>query len=305
MSFFSRLFRSKPKLMNWQEFVEYFARRIQDELHFEVKIDWGEDIASSPIIVHFPEDNEASFSTYLSSHYTSYLQNPDALNAIVAANLAVIRKIQDTKASVSAQQILPTIKNTIYLENTRLIANKNETEPIDYLVFKPIAGDIMLLYMVDTDESMHTLNHEHMKEAGIEDEDALYRTAMDNLRQRMNGRVQIHHAEGWSLAQIHLDNDYDASLILLLDEYLKTILCCQPTLFLQSRHATPCSFAARPMKRLYRRWQILPCRHLKNLPTRFLPSFTSTIMVQSAFSEQIDLRPSDKQVPYPLPKTFP
>jgi len=26
----------------------------------------------------------------------------------------------------------------------------------------------MLLYMVDTDESMHTLNREHMKEAGIE-----------------------------------------------------------------------------------------------------------------------------------------
>ena len=239
MSFFSRLFRSKPKLMNWQEFVEYFARRIQDELHFEVKIDWGEDIASSPIFVHFPEDNEASFSTYLSSHYTSYLQNPDALNAIVAANLAVIRKIQDTKASVSAQQILPTIKNTIYLENTRLIANKDETESIDYLVFKPIAGDIMLLYMVDTDESMHTLNHEHMKEAGIEDEDALYRTAMDNLRQRINGRVQIHHAEGWSLAQIHLDNDYDASLILLLDEVLKDdpILPANPVFAVPARNA--------------------------------------------------------------------
>ena len=69
----------------------------------------------------------------------------------------------------------------------------------------------MLLYMVNTDESMHTLNREHMKEASIEDEDALYRTAMDNLCQRMNGRVQIHHAEGWSLTQIHLDNDYDAS----------------------------------------------------------------------------------------------
>ena len=42
MSFFSRLFRSKPKLMTWQEFVEYFARRIQEELDLEAKIDWGE-----------------------------------------------------------------------------------------------------------------------------------------------------------------------------------------------------------------------------------------------------------------------
>ena len=110
MSFFSRLFRSKPKLMTWQEFVEYFARRIQEELDLEAKIDWGENIASSPIIVQFSEDDEASFSTYLSNHYTSYLQNPEALEAIVAANLAVIDKIQDTDASVSAQQILPTIK---------------------------------------------------------------------------------------------------------------------------------------------------------------------------------------------------
>ena len=69
MSFFSRLFRSKPKLMTWQEFVEYFARRIQEELDLEAKIDWGENIASSPIIVHFSEDDEASFSTYLSNHY--------------------------------------------------------------------------------------------------------------------------------------------------------------------------------------------------------------------------------------------
>lgn len=305
MSFFSRLFRSKPKLMTWQEFVEYFARRIQEELDLEAKIDWGENIASSPIIVQFSEDDEASFSTYLSNHYTSYLQNPEALEAIVAANLAVIDKIQDTDASVSAQQILPTIKNTIYLENVRLITNTDEDEPADYLVYKPIAGDIMLLYMVDTEESMHTLNREHMKEAGIEDEDALYRTAMDNLRQRMNGRVQIHHAEGWSLTQIHLDNDYDASLILLLDEVLKDDPMLPVNPVLQSRHATPCSFAAHPMKKLCRRWRILPCRHLKTLPTRFLPSFTSTIMVQSAFSEQIDLRPSEKQATCPLPKTFP
>ena len=155
-------------------------------MDLEAKIDWGENIASSPIIVQLSEDDEASFSTYLSNHYTSYLQNPEALEAIVAANLAVIYKIQDTDASVSAQQILPTIKNTIYLENVRLITNTDEDEPADYLVYKPIAGDIMLLYMVDTEESMHTLNREHMKEAGIEDEDALYRTAMDNLRQRMN-----------------------------------------------------------------------------------------------------------------------
>ena len=239
MSFFSRLFRSKPKLMTWQEFVEYFARQIQEELDLETKINWGENIASSPIIVHFSEDDEASFSTYLSNHYTSYLQNPEALEAIVAANLAVIYKIQDTDASVSAQQILPTIKNTIYLENARLITNTDEAEPADYLVYKPIAGDIMLLYMVDTEESMHTLNREHMKEAGIEDEDALYRTAMDNLRQRMNGRVQIHHAEGWSLAQIHLDNDYDASLILLLDEVLKDdpMLPANPVFAVPARNA--------------------------------------------------------------------
>lgn len=248
MSFFSRLFRSKPKLMTWQEFVEYFARRIQEELDLEAKIDWGETIASSPIIVHFSEDDEASFSTYLSNHYTSYLQNPEALEAIVAANLAVIDKIQDADASVSAQQILPTIKNTIYLENARLITNTDEAEPADYLVYKPIAGNIMVLYMVDTDESMHTLNREHMKEAGIEDEDALYRTAMDNLRQRINGRVQIHHAEGWSLTQnaegwsltqIHLDNDYDASLILLLDEVLKDdpMLPANPVFAVPARNA--------------------------------------------------------------------
>ena len=163
----------------------------------------------------------------------------------------------------------------------------------------------MLLYMVDTEESMHTLNREHMEEAGIENEDALYRTAMDNLRQRMNGRVQIHHAEGWSLAQIHLDNDYDASLILLLDEVLKDdpMLPANPVFAVPARNALlVCSPSD---EEALQAMANMPCRHLKTLPMRFLPNFTSTIMVQSAFSEQIDLRPSEKLTTCPLPKTFP
>ena len=47
------------------------------------------------------------------------------------------------------------LKIRFYLENVRLITNTDEDEPADYLVYKPIAGDIMLLYMVDTEESMH------------------------------------------------------------------------------------------------------------------------------------------------------
>lgn len=64
MSFFSRLFRSKPKLMTWQEFVEYFARRIQEELDLEAKIDWGETIALQAF-----EDSAYAISTQLYQYH--------------------------------------------------------------------------------------------------------------------------------------------------------------------------------------------------------------------------------------------
>ena len=55
MSFFSRLFRSKPKLMTWQEFVEYFARRIQEELDLEAKIDWAKILRLRRLLSIFPK----------------------------------------------------------------------------------------------------------------------------------------------------------------------------------------------------------------------------------------------------------
>lgn len=55
MSFFSKLFRSKPKLMTWQEFVEYFARRIQEELHLEAKSTGAKLLLLRPSLSIFPK----------------------------------------------------------------------------------------------------------------------------------------------------------------------------------------------------------------------------------------------------------
>ena len=137
-----------------------------------------------------------------------------------------------------ADQVFPVIKNGLWLEQLRQVTQVSGTEPEESVIYRPIAGDLVLLYMLDTGEAMRSLSREDAVAAGLADDAALHHTALANLRQYMQGKIQIEHVEESSLTQILLDSDYDASLILLLDEILSSdpVLPANPVLAIPARN---------------------------------------------------------------------
>ena len=231
MSFFSKLFGREPKTMDWRQFIQHFAERIRRDCAADVQIEWGESLEDTVLQV-------GEGRLYLGNHYARYLQSPADLDALLAANTAVVRQMMAERPPARAEQVFPVIKNGLWLEQLRQATQVSGTEPEESVIYRPIAGDLVLLYMLDTGEAMRSLSREDAVAAGLADDAALHHTALANLRQYMQGKIQIEHVEESSLTQILLDSDYDASLILLLNEILPSdpVLPANPVLAIPARN---------------------------------------------------------------------
>ena len=230
MSFFSKLFGREPKTMDWRQFIQHFAERIRRDCAADVQIEWGESLEDTVLQV-------GEGRLYLGNHYARYLQSPADLDALLAANTAVVRQMMAERPPARAEQVFPVIKNGLWLEQLRQATQVSGTEPEESVIYRPIAGDLVLLYMLDTGEAMRSFSREDAVAAGLADDAALHHTALANLRQYMQGKIQIEHVEESSLTQILLDSDYDASLILLLGGVLAKHLPDNPVFALPTRDA--------------------------------------------------------------------
>ena len=231
MSFFSKLFGREPKTMDWRQFIQHFAERIRRDCAADVQIEWGESLEDTVLQV-------GEGRLYLGNHYARYLQSPADLDALLSANTAVVRQMMAERPPARAEQVFPVIKNGLWLEQLRQATQVSGTEPEESVIYRPIAGDLVLLYMLDTGEAMRSLSREDAVAAGLADDAALHYTALANLRQYMQDKIQIEHVEESSLTQILLDSDYDASLILLLNEILPIdpVLPANPVLAIPARN---------------------------------------------------------------------
>ena len=231
MSFFSRLFGREPKTMDWRQFIQHFAEHIRRDCAVDAQIEWGKSLEDTVLQV-------GEGRLYLGNHYARYLQAPADLDAILAANTAVVRQMMAERPQARAAQVFPVIKNGLWLEHLRQATQVAGTEPEESVIYRPIAGDLVLLYMLDTGEAMRSLSREDAVAAGLADDAALHHTALANLRQYMQGKIQIEHVEESSLTQVLLDSDYDASLILILNEILPSdpVLPANPVLAIPARN---------------------------------------------------------------------
>ncbi|WP_225748211.1 DUF1444 domain-containing protein [Eikenella sp. Marseille-P7795] len=214
MSFFKKLFGGRQKLLSWVQFTELFAQRIRQDCHEEVEIQWGNNLEDTTVLV-----TRNNGQLYLGNHYANYLDDPEELEAILAANIATVRQMLEPTPPLRAEQIFPVIKDALWLENIRQMhqANHPDTDLDNAVICYPIAGDIVLAYVADSGETMRFLNQEAI---GINGHEMLHQTAIDNLWQHMQGKIEIARIENSSLSQIMLDTVYDASLSLLLGSIL-------------------------------------------------------------------------------------
>lgn len=222
MSFFKKFFNTadKSKIMDWREFTEYFAQAVESKIDCTAEIEWGEDLEETTVHLHL--SNGLAAAVYLGNRYAHYRQNPDSLEEIIEETVQTVAQIGNSEATLARENIFPTIKPLAYVEEIkRLYQEDGRQEHIADLYFRPVAGDMVVVYMVDTGPSYRSLSRSEWADAEIADEDALHELAVENLENhiRQEQSLGYRHSEN-GLYQIYFNDVLDASLILLLEKII-------------------------------------------------------------------------------------
>lgn len=220
MSWLQKFFgRNKPPLLDWRGFTQRFAERAEAEFGVHTEIAWGADIEETTVVIFVHDEEKAQ--AYMGNHFRQYLRHPEDVDEIIARGLLVIAQMQATEeAPISAAQIMPVLKHMHWVEDIAGRMREDGKEPEDELIASPFAGDLMLTYMLDLGEIMRTVKRSDLGELNIGDDAALLATALANLRAYAREQMEVVSSESSSLCQIVLDTNYDASLLLLLEEML-------------------------------------------------------------------------------------
>ena len=148
MSFFKKLFQTKPKPMNWREFTKLYAQRIQQEFECTVELEWGDDLEDTSIYVTMPNGEKGK--SYTSNLYTRYRQNPDELEHVIHQGLLCIQQMaEQEEETIQAHQILPSIKPTAWLQGVKQMYVQNNQNPAEFVCYHYLAGDLGVTYMID------------------------------------------------------------------------------------------------------------------------------------------------------------
>ena len=239
MSFWKKLFGGKPKLMDWRDFCQHFADAANREPGVSAVIEWADTLRDTYIAITAQGEAESG-RLYVANAYAQYSQDPEGLDGLLAAHLTVMRQMASTiqeSVAIESGQIRITLKNASWLDEMREL-NGPSTEELP--LCEPLAGDILLVYMLDLSTAMRSMTQADADKLGLSDRTKLRETALDNIRRliRQDG-LETDRAEGHSLCQIRLDGFYDTALVLLLDEILhdNDVLAANPVFSVPARDA--------------------------------------------------------------------
>ncbi len=217
MSLLKKLFKSKP--MDWRGFVSYFSERLQSEHRLDTEIRWGSSLDDTSVLILLGEGQDNPCA-YLGNHYAHYLQNPEALDEIIALNAKVVREMAEADGTMTVDNILPIIKDTAFLNN--LLSQNHDPLPDaeTLLLYRPLADNLLVMYVAHMGNVMRSFGAKDMERLGIPDTDALHSIALANLRHETAGKLRTEHLENSTLTQVITNDDNESALILILDDIL-------------------------------------------------------------------------------------
>lgn len=221
MSLFKKLFggSSATKLMDWREFTEHFTRLVAEQIGAEAETEWGADLDETTVRLKLTNGFVAEM--YLGNRYSQYRQNPDNLDEIIDETVQTVAQIGNQENNLAAENIIPTIKSADYVEQIRQMSQANNPQEEADLCSQHLAGDIAVVYMVDTGPSYRSLHRSELAELGIDGDGALHDLAVGNLENLLTQSEDLgYNYSDEGLYQIYLNGVLDPSLILLLDKII-------------------------------------------------------------------------------------
>lgn len=228
--------------MDWKAFVNYYTDHAAQQLEQPVDIEWGDDIEQTTI--RLPDGQGGSMAGYLGNLYAQYCQSPNDLENLVTsaidAVMEAISTINNEQPSDMQTHIFPVLKNrewvANYYEQVRQAYPDNAIK--DDLIYKPMAGDLVLTYALALNNSIHYLTEKGLQEQQITQED-LFDLAMQNFLDYIKkDHPSLRPSNNTTLMLFELDDGtYNASLLLYVHKLLNAAelpfaddcICAVPT----------------------------------------------------------------------------
>lgn len=241
MAFFRKLFgRQQP--MDWKTFVTYYTDYAAQQLGQPVDIEWGDDIEQTTI--RLPDGQGGSMAGYLGNLYAQYCQSPNDLENLVTSSIDAVMEaistINSEQPSDMRAHIFPVLKNKEWVaycnEQAQQASPDNAIK--DDLIYKPMAGDLVLTYALALNNSIHYLTEKSLQEQQIAQED-LFDLAMQNFLDYIKkDHPSLRPSNNTTLILFELnDGTYNASLLLYVRKLLNAAelpfaddcICAVPT----------------------------------------------------------------------------
>ncbi len=224
MSFLSKLFGRKPAapsaaspaLLDLSAFAQRFAGELRDafpDAHIRI-VPGAQNEAR--IDVSLPGEIQAGLQ--LGNAYQRYLSEPQALEAVLADQMASVREMQRRLSAEDqdAGTVLPVIKTRDWHETAmgQLRASQPGMDAAPFVV-EPLAGDLIVTYVLDTPASMSFLSPQEAEQRELRGA-ALRAHALENLARSLP-QLQLQGGGGRYAAR--LDRNYDAGMALLFEHW--------------------------------------------------------------------------------------
>ena len=221
MNLFKKIFGSKDsvqkEIKTWQEVTQYFSSAIENTLGAKATIEWANTPAQTKVVSTFEDGFE--YSTFMGNFTNEYESAPNKLEGMTEYWLDLIKNAQAQEEYEVLKNILPVIKSDEWLvASQQQIQQLNpDAEYIEKRVMRSLNTDLLVAYVIDTPTSMSYVQQDMLQKFGLDNEKALYTAALENLKKKaLDAQVQ----GGGGRYAIRLDGVYDASLALLLEQFV-------------------------------------------------------------------------------------
>jgi len=185
--------------------------------------------------VHLQAANGFKSSQFMGNIYRRYQQAPLELDALLAEGVAQAEAANRSfdSTAIDATRLLPVIKTQNWLAaSASQLQTANMADAIAHLLIRPLASDLLLVYVEDTADSMSYLREDALARLGL-DLEQLHDKALHNLQEML---PQLELAGGGGRYAARLDRNYDASMVLLLEQWRPRIeLAGEPVLAIPAR----------------------------------------------------------------------
>jgi hypothetical protein len=154
-----------------------------------------------------------TMTQFMGNAYTQYRNDPDALDAVLEAQLASARAAAAPQQPLNLNFVLPLVKPRSWLAT----ASAQTGDAIDFLT-RPLVSDLIIVFAQDLPDTITYVKDKDLE--GVCEEAELVSRAMANLAARVPALEPV---GGDGRYRIELDGFFDASLILVASDWLQPL----------------------------------------------------------------------------------